>query len=88
MYTLVFAFFHLDQADRLVPEVLRRFNMLRLIHIPEALTQEGILLVNKTHSMKNLTIHLQVCETGMTHRAHFLFLFQHLKYSQIEHYVH
>lgn len=81
------ACFHLDQVDHVIPDVLR-FNTQWLIHIPEAFTQKGILCVGKTHSMYNLTIHLQVCETKMTHRAHFLFLFQHLKYSQMEHYVH
>lgn len=66
----------------------QKMNTLRLIHIPKAFTQRGILFVNKTHSTNNLATHLQVCETGMTHRAQFSFLFQYLKYSQMEYYVH
>ena len=94
MYTLIFFIFPFGSSKwkqkgpyHPVPEVLRRFNTQRLIHIPKHSHRKGV-LVNKTYSTDNLAIHLRVCETGMTQRAHFLFLFQHLKYSQMQYYIH
>lgn len=85
---LVLPFLHLDHGNprSTLPRDLQVLTLTSWFTFQSTHTKAFNLLIKPTQ--QNTTIHLQVCEAGMTHRAHFLFLFWHFKYSQTECYIH